>query len=212
MRIVGRWWALVLAVGVTGANGVEVPVIENAGYSLCAHEANDALTVARMVIVSREGRAQIEANPALPPYMRSLANDFFSAQEAGKVPTYVHFAQDRFKACLHDQQVKLEVNDAHMLACLSRLDIPFYFFLMRRAGESTPSATARIERELAGWRYPPGLVAMLAEPAMAAQGISEVAELQRFLLSSCLLPAEDVRRHYGLPPLGGGAAASGKGR
>lgn len=212
MRILWRCWGLVLAVWATGASGVEVPVIENAGYTLCTREANNAMTVARMVIVSKEGRAQIEANPSLPSYMRSLANDLFRAQDEGKVTTYVHFAQDRFKSCLRDQQVKLEVNDAHMLACLSRLDIPFYFYLMQRAGESVPGATARIERDLAGWRYPPGLVAMLAGPAMAVQDINGVSELQLFLLSSCLLPAEDVRRYYGLPPLGAGAPAAGKGK
>ncbi|MCC2639240.1 MAG: hypothetical protein K0Q68_2959 [Moraxellaceae bacterium] len=199
MGFVWRWWALVAAVWATGAYGVEVPVIENAGYALCAREAKDASTVGRLILVFKETRAQIEASPDISPFARRLANDFFRAQEAGKFPSYIHFAQDRFKSCLRDQKVNLEVTDLQMFVCLTRIDIPFYFYMMKQAGVPVPEAVAKVEQGLQGWHYPPGLVAKLAEPAMAARDINDVEKLQFFLLNTCLLPAAEVRGYYGVP-------------
>lgn len=189
----------------SAAAGEELPVIENAGYSFCAGEASDALAVGRLVMVFNRSRADIDGDATMPPYFRGLAADFFQDQAAGRAPTYAHFALHRFRDCLRTQKVPLDVSDTEAFVCLTRLDIPYFFFVFRRSGESLASATARVKAGLANWHFPEGMVEVTAEAAWGLRDERELRDMQTFLLSSCLLPAEQVSNYYGIsPPEGGG--------
>lgn len=199
-------WGLLAAAwsAVAPAAEVEVPVIENAGYAFCVGEANDAMAVGRMASVFKRSRAQIDADPAISPYQRGIAADFFREEAEGRANTYVHFGLRRFRDCLGVQKVRLEVDDFTLFACLTRMDIPYFFQVLKRAGEPLATAAPRVEGALEGWHYPDGLVALLAEPAWALQQERDIRDMQAFLFSSCLLPPEQVSSYYGitLPPDG----------
>lgn len=185
--------------------GDELPVIEHAGYGFCAGEASDALAVGRLVMVFNRSRADIEGDNSMPPYFRGLAADFFQDQAAGRAPTYAHFALHRFRDCLRVQKVPLEVGDTEAFVCLTRLDIPYFFFVLKRSGESLASTTARVKAGLANWHFPEGMVEVTAEAAWGLRDERELRDMQTFLLSSCLLPAEQVSHYYGIsPPAGEG--------
>lgn len=188
-------WLLALCAGLAGA--AEVPLLEHAGYNYCANEANDAMALGRMVVIFNRTQAELEEDPKLPAYIRSMATAFFRAQAAGEVPSYAHFALRRFLACLQDQQVDLRPLPDMAFACLTRVDIPYFFFLTRGTGSTRDAAITRLEQGLAGWGYPPGLVAALAEPAWLANSMADVNQLQLFVFNACLLPPEEVRRFYG---------------
>lgn len=200
--------AVAAPVGGTAAPAATIPVIEHAGYTFCANEANDAMSLGRLVMVFKRTREQVGNDPSLPPYIRGMAADLFQSIDAGKAPTYAHFAAARFRQCLATQQVPLEVGEGAAFACVTRLDIPYYFRLMARAGESRETAVAKLQQALAGWQYPDGLIAVMAEPAFKARSGEEVRQLQVFLLSSCLLPPEQVARFYGAPAPGGAGKAA----
>lgn len=176
---------------------VEVPVMEYAGYLLCANEANDAMTLGRMLRMFPGSREAIAADPQLPPYLRAMAGDLFRAVDSGEAPTYAHFARSRFATCLQQQEVPLPAGDTQMLVCLTRLDIPYFFYARRLAGESIETALPRVKAELAGWEYPEGLVEALAGPSMSIEAPEQVRVLQFFLLNSCLFPAGEVGAYYG---------------
>lgn len=186
--------------GAATAPAVEVPVIEHAGYTFCANEANDAMALGRMVMVFNRSRDQVSNDPSLPPYIRGMAADFFRAVDAGEVPTYAHFATTRFLQCLQTQRVPAEVPEGRAFACLTRVDIPYFYSVLRRGGEPREAAVAKLQQALAGWQYPEGLIQVLAEPSYRALKGDEVRQLQVFLLSSCLLPPEQVAHYYGAPP------------
>lgn len=193
---------------------VEVPVIENAGYGLCVSEANYAMTLGRMVMVFKRPRAEVEDDPNLPPYLRDMAADFFQDQAAGRAKTYVHFAMRRFQDCLAAQKVRIEADSMQTFACLARMDIPYFFFVLQRMGETKEAATARIESSLAAWHYPDGLVGLVAEPAWGLRDEDELKTMQAFLFNSCLLPPEQVSHYYGVTPprevMPGAASGSGR--
>lgn len=209
MRKVLQWGIAALAVlgataaaapaGGTATPPVRIPVIEHAGYTFCANEANDAMALGRMVMVFKRTREQVSSDPSLPPYVRGMAADLFQRMDAGKTPTYAHFATERFLQCLAAQKVPLEVPEGAAFACITRLDIPYYFRLMARAGESREIAVTKLQQALAGWQYPEGLIPVMAEPSFKARNGEEVRQLQVFLLSSCLLPPDEVARFYGAP-------------
>lgn len=188
-------WLLALCAGMACAT--EVPLLDDAGYNYCANEGNDAMALGRMVMVFNRTQAELEADARLPPYIRSMAGDFFRAQAAGEVPTYAHFALRRFLVCLQDQKVRLTPLPDLAFACLTRVDIPYFFFLSRGTGATREAATQQLEKGLAGWGYPPGLITALAEPAWLAASMAEVNHLQLFIFNSCLLPPDEVRRFYG---------------
>lgn len=194
-----------------GAAEVEVPVIENAGYTFCVNEAIDALWVGRLPIVFGRTREQLQGDPSLPPYLRGMVADFFADQAAGRAPTHAHFALHRFRDCLGRQQMALDqIPEEQTFACLARMDIPFFYFVLRRSGETREAATVRIQSTLAGWNYPQGLVALLAEPSWNLGSEPELRELQGFLFNSCMLPPAMVSAYYGMtPPAAGSAPAAG---
>lgn len=216
------WGLLAVAwSAVATAAEAEVPVIESAGYAFCVNEANDAMTVGRLATVFRRSRAQIDADPATQPYLRGIAADFFRDQAEGRASSYVHFGLHRFRDCLNVQKVRLEVNDFKLFACLTRMDIPYFFQVFKRAGEPFATAAPKVEGALAGWQYPAGLVAMLAEPAWELERDRDIRDMQAFLFSSCLLPPEQVSHYYGIspptdekagPPSAGGRAGGAAGK
>lgn len=191
--VLGLW--LVAGTGLAGA--AEVPLLESAGYTYCVNEGNDAMALGRMVAVFHRGQAELEADPKLPAYIRSMAADYFRIQAAGEAPSYAHFALRRFQACLQTQQVPLAAPPDLTFACLTRVDIPYFYFLERGAGTTREAAVAKLEKGLAGWGYPPGLIRALAEPAWLAGSMADVNQFQLFIFNSCLLPPEEVRRFYG---------------
>lgn len=194
------------------APAVEVPVIENAGYTFCANEGNDAMSLGRQVMVFKRTREQIDADPNVPPYVRGIAADFFRALEGGQVESYAHFATRRMLQCLDNQKVKLDMAPDRVFSCVTRLDIPYFYFVMSRAGQPREEGIRKLETGLAGWQYPSGLVAALAEPGYQARTLDDVRELQMFVLSACLLPPEQVARFYGMaPPTGAPAPAPAAG-
>lgn len=213
MRTMWGWGLLAAAwSAVAPAAEAEVPVIENAGYAFCVGEANDAMTIGRLATVFKRSRAQIDADPVIPPYLRGIAADFFRDQAEGRASSYVHFGLHRFRDCLTVQKVRLDVDDFRLFACLTRMDIPYFFLVLKRAGEPFATATPKVEGALAGWQYPAGLVAMLAEPAWGLQSDRDTRDMQAFLLSSCLLPPEQVSNYYGIalpPDEKGGKPAAG---
>lgn len=180
--------------------GVEVPLIENAGYGYCVSEANYAMSLGRMVTVFKRPQAEVEQDPNLPPYMRDLAAEYFQDLASGRAKTYVHFALRRFQECLASQKLKVEADDLQTFACLARMDIPYFFFVFQRMGESKANAIARIESSLQAWHYPDGLVAVVADPAWGLQSEDELKAMQAFLFNSCLLPPEQVSHYYGVSP------------
>ncbi|MES2919491.1 MAG: hypothetical protein V4729_12850 [Pseudomonadota bacterium] len=214
MRKALQWGLACLAAwgaGAIAAPAVEVPVIEHAGYTFCANEANDAMSLGRMVMVFNRSREQVNADPSLPPYVRGMAADLFRGMDAGEFPTYAHFASRRFMACLETQKVPLEATENRAFACVTRVDIPYFFSVLKRAGESREAAIPKLQKALAGWRFPEGLVGVLAEPSWRARNMEEIRNLQLFLMSSCLLPPEEVAHFYGAPPASGNGNGAGKG-
>lgn len=214
MRKALQWGLACLAAwgaGAIAAPAVEVPVIEHAGYTFCANEANDAMSLGRMVMVFNRSREQVSADPSLPPYVRGMAADLFRGMDAGEFPTYAHFASRRFMACLETQKVPLEATENRAFACVTRVDIPYFFSVLKRAGESREAAIPKLQKALAGWRFPEGLVGVLAEPSWRARNMEEIRNLQLFLMSSCLLPPEEVAHFYGAPPASGNGNGAGKG-
>lgn len=191
------------------APAAAVPVIESAGYTFCANEANDAMSIGRQVMVFKRTREQIDADPNVPPYVRGIAADFFRAQDGGQLPTYAHFATTRLLQCLDKQQVKLDMPADRVFACVTRLDIPYFYFVMSRAAQPREEGIRKLETGLAGWRYPPGLIPALAEPGYQTQTLDDVRDLQLFVLSACLLPPDQVSRFYGMPAPAG-AVEGGK--
>lgn len=188
---------MVLAAWAVAAGAVEVPTLDNAGYHYCSHEANDAMALGRMVQVYQQTQADLESDPYLPPHIRPLVPEFFRANAAGEADTYAHFGQRHFLKCLQAQKVRLAVKPEQVLACLTRVDIPYFFFLAHSDGVPLDEATARLEQGLARWGYPPGLIRALAEPSWQALTVVDMNRLQLFVFNSCLLPAAEVRRFYG---------------
>lgn len=220
MRKVLQWGVACLAACSMGAFAAEpvktpapaaVPVIEHAGYSFCANEANDAMALGRMVMVFKRSREQITADPALPPYVRSMAADLFRDIDEGGLPTYAHFATRRFLGCLESQQVPFRPDEEQAFACLTRVDIPYFYSLLKQQGQSREAAISKLQQALAGWRYPEALIPLLAEPSWQARDLKEVRGIQLFLMSSCLLPAAEVAAFYGAPLPAAEAKAGGKG-
>lgn len=191
--LLGLW--LVTGAGLAGA--AEVPTLDQAGYHYCTHEANDAMALGRMAQVFKQTQADLESDPYLPPHIRPLVPVFFQAQTAGQAPTYAHFALRHFQKCLQAQKVKLSLKPDHAFSCLTRVDIPYFYFLAHSEGVAQDVATARLEQGLSQWAYPPGLIRLLAEPAWQALTMVEMNRLQLFVFNSCLLPAAEVRRFYG---------------
>lgn len=202
MRSVGgaiKWGVGVLALACAlGAAAEEpaLPVIENAGYAYCVNEANDAVAVGRLAMVFKRSQMQVETDPSLPPRVRRLAPDFFRAQAEGRAPSYVHFGLHRFRDCLAEQKVRLEVDDYRLFACLARMDLPVFFQVFKNAGETLEAATPKVQAALAGWQYPEGFLALLAPSAWALRQEREVRDMQTFLFSSCLLPPGQVNHYY----------------
>lgn len=193
------------------APAIEVPPIENAGYTFCANEANDAMSIGRQVMVFKRTREQIDADPNVPPYVRGIAADFFRLQETGALLSYAHFATRRMLQCLDGQQVKLDMPPEGVFACVTRLDIPYFYFVMSRAGQPREEAVKKLETGLVVWQYPPGLVAAMSEPSYQARTLDDVRDLQMFVLSACLLPPEQVKRFYGMPAQAGSGPATAPG-
>lgn len=188
-------------------------MLENAGYGYCVNEAIDSLQVGRLHAVFGRDRAQLEADPNLSSYMRGLVGDYFSDKAAGKSPSYAHFALHRFRTCLAGQKVRLDASygDDLTFACLTRMDIPYFYLVLKSAGVSREVAIGRVDSSLAGWHYPAGLVALLAEPSWMVGQESELRNLQGFIFNTCMLPPDDVAQHYGgQSPAKGGAGARGK--
>lgn len=202
------WWGLLLAAmaGSGAAAEVPVPVIENAGYTFCVNEANDAMTLGRLVMAFGRTRQQIEDDPRMTPFFRGMAADFFRDVEAGKVHNYAQFALHRFQQCLQVQKVDLHEEDLTVFACLTRMDIPYYYFALKRNGDSQAEAAERMGKALAPWHYPPGLIEALGGPAWSVKNENELKAMQIFLFNACLLPSEEVSHYYGMPPPGAAPA------
>lgn len=215
MRKALQWGLACLAAWGAGAvaapPAVEVPVIEHAGYTFCANEANDAMSLGRMVMVFNRNREQINADPSLPPYVRGMAADLFRGLDAGEYPTYAHFASRRFQGCLETQKVPFQASEGRIFACVTRVDIPYFYSVLKRGGDSRETAVPKLQKALAGWRFPEGLIAVLAEPSWKARNMEDIRNLQLFLMSSCLLPPEEVAHFYGAPPASGNGNGAGKG-
>lgn len=189
-----------LGAAVASAQGTEVPVIDNAGYAFCVRDANDAVTLGRYVMTARLTLDQVEADPDLPQYVRSMAGALFTEMAVGRAPTHVHFAMTRFKACLKEQQVTLDVPDAQIFTCLSRADIPFYYMALRRDGLKREEAVERMRKFMEPWHHPDALLVALSEPSYQATTPATGAALQYFLINACLLPPEQVKSLYGEAP------------
>lgn len=198
-----------LGVAATTAQGVEVPLIDNAGYAFCVRDANDAVTLGRYVMTAKRTLDEVEADTDLPQYVRSMAGALFTEMAAGRAPTHVHYAVTRFKGCLKEQQVNLTVPDEQIFTCLSRADIPFYYMAMRRDGLKREEAVERLRKVMEPWHHPDALLVALSEPSYQAATPADAAALQYFLINACLLPPEQVKSLYGEAP-GGGAPATAK--
>ena len=195
------WWLVVLVAGLLGAGGARAEsVLENAGYTFCVNDANDAMSLGRMVMVFSRSQAELEADPKLPPYIRTMAGALFQAIKAGQAPSYVHFARQRLANCLAEQKLALEVSPDQVSVCLTRVDIPYFFFLERGSGTTLEAAIPKLESGLAGWRYPEGLIRVLAEPSWRARNLADIAAFQIVIFNSCLLPPDEVSRFYGTTP------------
>lgn len=176
-----------------------LPPAENAGYMYCVREANDALTLARLVVTSGVSRQQAAAAAELPGYLRAMSDKLFDEREAGRAPTHVHFATTRFKACLKEQQVALDLPDERLFGCLSRADIPFYFMVMRQDNVKMEEAVGRLKTALAPWRHTDALIEALAEPTYTAAAEGDITSLQFLLINGCLLPPDQLAALYGAP-------------
>lgn len=208
-----RWaWGLLAAIACTGAATAaraELPVIENAGYALCVSEANDALWVGRLAKGFGRSRAEIESDPSLPPFMRSLVADFFREEAEGRGNDYVLFGLRRFRACLATQKVRFEETDPKVYACLTRMDIPYFFQLLKQSGDTLEAATPKVQKALAGWHYPEQLVPRMAAAAWAMERIQDVHNMQAFLFNACVLPVDQVTTFYGIPATAKDRAGAG---
>ncbi|HET8731943.1 MAG TPA: hypothetical protein VFM34_12655 [Moraxellaceae bacterium] len=202
------WGLLVLVALTTDVGAAEkqaaaskaVPVGENAGYTYCVREANDALTLGRFVMATKRTREQVESDAHIAPYIRSMAGSLFDEMAAGRAPTHVHFGMTRFKSCLVNQKVSFEVPDQQLFTCLSRVDIPFYFLALRQSGVSEKDAIAEMKKNLAAWGHPDAVIEILARPSYGVGSPADLASLQVFTVNTCLLPEDQAAAMYGAPP------------
>lgn len=201
------WGLLVLVALATDAGAAEkqavvskdVPVGENAGYTYCVREANDAVTLGRFVMATKRTREQVESDAHIAPYIRSMAGNLFDEIAAGRAPTHVHFGVTRFKACLVNQKVSFTVPDQQLFTCLSRVDIPFYFLALRQSGVAEKDAIAEMKKNLAAWGHPDAVIEILAPPSYRVGSPADLASLQLFTLNTCLLPEDQAAAMYGAP-------------